>query len=252
MTLDRTLVSIDVESTGLSATNDRIISLGIATVEGAAEFLFDPQVPIPKEASDIHGITDEMVNGKPTFKDGIPLFMARLTGAVRLVGYNLRGFDIQIIQAELARAGYHKEWPEPGMRVFDACNIFKMQNPRDLTAACKHYLKREPSGAHGASEDAADTLAVFSAQLVEHTELGAMTPDQLHEYCAQGAADWAGKLKWDEQKRLCYAFGEQRGKTVESDTGFANWILKKDFPENTKQLIRVELKRIQEAEKGMF
>jgi DNA polymerase-3 subunit epsilon len=201
--------------------------------------------PIPEESTAIHGIKDEDVANLPTFRQSLGSLL-RLIGLPKydIVGFNCRGFDIQIIQAELERAGHREEWPAPGTMVFDANAIFQRQHPRDLNAACKTYLGREASRAHDASADAADTLEVFLAQLKEHPELEAMDTKGLHDYCARGAVDWSAKLKLNDKGQLCYNFGNSKGKTVEEDPGFAFWIINRDFPDQTKRLLTAELDRI--------
>ena len=262
MIFTKPLISLDVESTGLNPTTDRIISLGSCLYMEAPytkqsfSFLFNPEQPIPEESTAIHGIKDEDVANLPTFRQGLGMVL-RLIGLPNydIVGFNCRGFDIQIIQAELERAGHREEWPAPGTMVFDANAIFQQQHPRDLNAACKTYLGREALGAHDASADASDTLDVFLAQLKAHPELDAMDTKGLHDYCARGAVDWGGKLKLNAKGQLCYNFGNSRGKTVEEDPGFAYWIMGKDFPAQIKRLLTAELDRIQKldkAEGGLF
>ena len=72
--LDRPLVVFDIESTGVNARQDRIIELAAIRVdpdgtETSKCWLLNPGVPIPKETTEIHGITDEIVRNCPTFAD---------------------------------------------------------------------------------------------------------------------------------------------------------------------------------------
>ena len=72
--LDRPLVVFDIESTGVNARADRIIELAAIRVEPDGTetekcWLLNPGVPIPKETTEIHGITDDIVRDCPSFAD---------------------------------------------------------------------------------------------------------------------------------------------------------------------------------------
>ncbi|MFN8467266.1 MAG: 3'-5' exonuclease [Caldilineaceae bacterium] len=96
----RTLI-LDTETTDLDGF---IVQLAVIDIEGNVLFntLINPGVPIPKEATAIHGITDEMVADAPTFASIEPALQATLTGR-RVSGYNV-GFDHGRLHAELRRA----------------------------------------------------------------------------------------------------------------------------------------------------
>lgn len=96
---------IDVESTGLDPEKDRIVEIGAIRWDGAKFHHFiNPERTIPKDASRVHGIKDEDVRDKPTFRDIAAEFVAFI-GTDRLVAHNGAGFDIPLINAELERAG---------------------------------------------------------------------------------------------------------------------------------------------------
>jgi len=70
---DSSIAFIDLETTGLSVSSDRIVELTVFKIhpDGSDEFRsvrINPEVPIPKSATAIHGITDEDVAGKPRFR----------------------------------------------------------------------------------------------------------------------------------------------------------------------------------------
>ena len=72
--LDRPLAVFDIEATGLSPRADRIVELSVIRIEpngreSTCTWLLNPCVPIPLEATAIHGITDEDVRDCPTFLD---------------------------------------------------------------------------------------------------------------------------------------------------------------------------------------
>ena len=96
-------VVVDVETTGLKASSERIIQLSaVKYVDWEAVEIWntyiDPKREIPKEASDINGITDDMVKGKPTIKQVAKSF-ADFVDNWDVVGYNLP-FDYRFLYAE--------------------------------------------------------------------------------------------------------------------------------------------------------
>ena len=73
LNLTRAIAFIDLETTGVSLSTDRIVEIAIIKIlpDGSRQVkrkLINPEMPIPKETSDIHGITDDMVKDAPTFK----------------------------------------------------------------------------------------------------------------------------------------------------------------------------------------
>ncbi len=74
LNLSKPIVFLDIETTGIDIVNDRIVEIALLKIstDGSEEellHLINPEVPIPAEASRIHGITDEDVAGKPVFKE---------------------------------------------------------------------------------------------------------------------------------------------------------------------------------------
>ena len=73
MKITRPIIFFDLETTGLDLSKDRAVSIATLKIDmdGQKEekkILINPEMLIPKEASDIHGITDGMVEDAPTFK----------------------------------------------------------------------------------------------------------------------------------------------------------------------------------------
>jgi DNA polymerase-3 subunit epsilon len=99
---------IDLETTGMTATADRITEVGIiSVVDGVVveewSTLVDPQCSIPAEIQALTGITNAMVRGAPTFAEIADDVRSRLEGAV-FVAHNAR-FDYGFIKNEFRRLG---------------------------------------------------------------------------------------------------------------------------------------------------
>ena len=139
--LERPLAVFDVESTGINKRTDRIIELAVIKVfpdgkRETHEYLFNPERPIPTEATAIHGITDDDVKNCPKFVEKAREIVAILADC-DLGGYNILGYDIPIMQEEFTRAGVSLNVER--RRIFDAQRVFHKKVPRDLTAALKFY-----------------------------------------------------------------------------------------------------------------
>jgi DNA polymerase-3 subunit epsilon len=171
--VDCTIAFIDVETTGRDPAVDRIVEMGI--VIGRAgdiverhSWLFNPGRPIPKEISDIHGITDADVADKPTFAEVAPELLARLGEAIP-AAYNAT-FDRAFFLSELERAGIRPAAPPPAVRrevdwvdpLTFARELYKDEDSRALGDMATR-LGIELVKAHRATDDAEAALRVLYA-----------------------------------------------------------------------------------------
>ncbi len=245
--MNKQIIFFDLETTGVSVTKDRIVSISAIkcdeqyNVLESKNILMNPTIPIPAGATEVHGITDEMVKGQPTFQ-GYSKAMANWFGDCVLAGYNIRGYDVPLLSEEFARCNI--TWPLPGYKIIDAFSIFKAREKRDLASALKFYAGETLEGAHNAENDNLATIKVFKGQLAMYQDLREMTVDQIHDYCILGkkSLDLAGKIGINDEGKAIYAFGKDAGKTVKENPSFALWMLKNDFPGETKTILRELLK----------
>lgn len=252
MKLDRPIVSIDFEATGLSITKDRIVSIAaeklrqfgddMAGIFERFTTLINPEQPISSESTEIHGITDEMVKDAPKFHEKADELLAFINGC-DLIGYNLLRFDLPILSEELDRCG--KILDLKGVHIIDAGNIFKLKETRTLEAAMLFYCGKTHDEAHNAAGDVQATIEVLHGQLARYADLGGMTVEQLAKFSRMDDnIDLAGKLIRDKDGDACYGFGDKKGTKVKHDTGLAYWILGKDFTSDTKRHVRAVLDEI--------
>lgn len=115
---DDLVVVLDTETTGLE-DDARIVDIAITDRNGTPilDTLIDPQCPIPTAATDIHGITDSMVTGAPTFGQ----ILERLTEALdgrRCLIYNAP-FDKGRLRHELSRHHQAAGHPDPRQAAAD-------------------------------------------------------------------------------------------------------------------------------------
>ena len=249
--LKRPLASIDIESTGADVAKDRIVTLAIVVyhTDGLTTTHLhecNPGIPISKEASQVNGLTDEMVKDWPAFKSQAADVHAKLAGC-DLLGFNLRNFDVPMLYEELARAGI--EWDLHGVHVVDAGNLFKIKEPRTLEAAVKKYAGREHHGAHDATADAVATMDVLLGQVSQYADLAKLDVPGLANFSAgeDTRLDLAGKLTRDADGDPCFMVGSTRGRKVKDDLSFGYWMLGKDFTAQTKSVLRRIINEIEKA-----
>jgi DNA polymerase-3 subunit epsilon len=181
--LVRPLVFLDLETTGTDPAWDRIVEIAVLRLapDGGRDCRtrrVDPRRPIPPGATAIHGIRDEDVRGEPTFRQISKSFLRYLDGT-DFAGFNVRGFDLPLLDREFADCGLDLLLSE--RRVIDAMAVFHRKEPRNLAAAVRFYLGRELDRAHSAVVDAAAAAEVLEAQLERYPELP-RTVDELYDW----------------------------------------------------------------------
>ncbi len=249
--LQRSLAFFDLETTGTRIGQDRIVQVGIVRLspDGSRQpwqRLVNPGMPIPPEATAIHGITDAMVANAPTLEDVADEILGVLEGC-DLSGFNVIRFDLPFLAEELHRVG--RTWDSSVLRVVDVQRIFHRMEPRDLSAALRFYCGREHGDAHDALADVEATADVLLAQLERYAELPGDV-DQLGEFSGdrQRSPDAAGKLAFDQNGQICLTFGKYRGWPLDTigrnDPGYLQWLMTKaELPGSTRDVMRRALSR---------
>lgn len=256
--LKNSLAIFDIEATGLSITNDRIVEIAIVKInpDGTqTEFLkrVNPQIPIPKAVSEIHGIYDEDIKDAPTFKDILPELEIFLTDA-DFAGYNSNKFDLPMLAEEMLRAG--SKFDLSAKKHIDVQNIFHKMEQRTLIAAYKFYCGKDLQNAHSALADATATWEVLDAQIDKYEELSSDVEflSDFSQYGDLERVDFAGRLALNDKKEIVYNFGKQKGKTVEQvskdEPGYYGWMMDADFPLYTKACLKKEMERIKDLKNG--
>jgi DNA polymerase III subunit epsilon len=201
---------------------------------------FNPGIPIPPEASRIHGITDEMVANEPTFKQKLPEILSFFSNC-DLAGYNIVRFDVPLFVEELLRHNVSRI-PFADARFVDCLSLWYKKSPRTLTDALKHYADEDHNGAHSAQADVEATIKVLAGQLRKHDDL---TPDlgHLHNYCNDGrqVIDYAGCFARNAEGELIFTFGKNKGLRVSENKGMLEWMLQRDFTAHTKHIAKMIL-----------
>ncbi len=247
--ISRPLVFVDLETTGLSTTDDRIVELALIKVVPAGDVVervrrFNPGIPIPPEATEVHGITDEDVAGEAPFAARARALVQLLDGC-DLAGFNIRRFDLPMLLAEFRRAGVR--FDVSGRRIVDVQQIFHREERRDLTAAAAFYLEREHTEAHTALGDIRTTAAVLAAQVERYSHLP-RDLDGLHTYCDEMAPFRTPLERWfgEEGGELRFRRGKHSGRALaevaEQEPDYLEWMLgADDMDEEVLDVVRSAL-----------
>ncbi len=242
LNLKKPIAFFDLETTGVNTSTDRIVEIAIIKVlpnqnEETLSLRINPEMPIPKQASDIHGITDEQVKDCPTFKE-VAKKIASLIEGTDLAGFNSNRFDIPLLAEEFLRAGVGIDLKKH--HFVDVQTIFHKMEQRTLAAATRFYCNKELEGAHGAEADTRATYEVLQAQLDKYEELQNDVA-WLAGFSAYGKhADFAGRIAYDKEHNEVFNFGKYKGQKVEEvfakDLGYYGWLMGTDFPLYTKKV----------------
>jgi DNA polymerase III subunit epsilon len=170
-------IAFDLETTGVCPGVDQIVEIGAVrfnngSPEAVFSTLIDPKRPIPPGASQVNGIFDNMLVGKPTIDQILPSF-AEFCGDTIIVAHNAP-FDVQFLTADIRKF----EGPGPKGIILDTCNMARKVFPGlpnyKLSTLVQH-LKIESTDFHRAEEDATYCGYLF-AKMVEKISIGGVVP----------------------------------------------------------------------------
>jgi len=246
--LTRPIAFIDLETTGINISVDRIVEIAIVKIspDGTRQVkrkLINPQIPIPAGSSEIHGITDEVVKDAPTFKQAANEVKQFLENC-DMGGYNSNRFDIPMLIEEFLRVGI--EFSIDGRKLVDVQKVFHLMEQRTLSAAYKFYCQKILDGAHSAEIDATATWEVLEAQVERYPQIG-NTIESIVKFTGEDdIVDFARRFIKDKGIEI-FNFGKHKGKPVtqvlKEEPQYYDWMMKGDFAMNTKQKLTEILNR---------
>ncbi|WP_291913645.1 3'-5' exonuclease [Chitinophaga sp. CB10] len=238
--LKRPLAVIDLETTGTNVATDRIIEIAIIkvfpdkTIQSKVKRI-NPGMPIPAGSTAIHGIKDEDVKDCPTFKQAaheLKQFMDNCD----LAGYNSNRFDIPLLVEEFLRAEI--EFDINKRKFVDVQRIFHLMEKRTLAAAYKFYCDKTLENAHSAEADALATYEILEAQLTRYEQLQSDIESLATFTKEEDYVDFARRIVMQGGQEV-FNFGKYKGRPVrevlKAEPQYYDWMMKADFPLNTKQ-----------------
>jgi len=249
LNISRPIAFIDLETTGINLSTDRIIEIAIIKImpdnsRVVKRKLLNPEMPIPANSSDIHGITDEMVKDAPTFKQ-VGNEIKQFLESCDLGGYNSNRFDIPLLMEEFLRAGMDVDLSD--RKMIDVQHIFYSMEPRTLSAAYKFYCGQELINAHSAEADISATIDVLYAQVARYEKLGNSVESILSVIGEDKIVDYARRFSFDDKGIEVFNFGKFKGRSIadvlKTEPHYYDWMMKGDFPLHTKQKLTEILNR---------
>jgi DNA polymerase-3 subunit epsilon len=255
------LVIFDCETTGIDFGRDQIIELcvqhGLANEATTRTWRIKPAVPIQAAAQAVHGIAMEDLEGCPPFVACADDIVAVFADAEVIVGYNI-AFDIDMLQAELARAG-KPPLDLVGKQVVDALRLWQQCEPRSLTHAHRRFVGEEFAAAHSASADVAATGRVLLGMLRAFglaDDRGCRDWGEIANVCDPLRRSWVGPsrhLRWDgstTKPGIVLGFGKYAGAAMHElaagpDRSFLRWMIDRPsdrgFPAHVVEICRAAL-----------
>jgi DNA polymerase III subunit epsilon len=240
--LKRPLAILDLETTGITITTDKILEIAIVKImpDGSEKKFvkrLNPGMPIPKASSDIHGILDADVAHEPLFKDvanEIKMFLDNCD----LAGYNSNRFDIPLLTEEFLRVGIDINLRD--RKMVDVAQIFMKMEKRTLEAAYKFYCKKQLTNAHSAEADVRATYEVLLSQLDMYGELE-NDVTFLHDFSkGEEFADFSRRIKIVNTEPV-FNFGKYKEQSVatvfKKEPQYYDWMMRGDFAQDTKKVI---------------
>lgn len=254
--LKNPVVVLDLETTGMNIATDRIVEIALlkVNIDGSEEerlMRINPEMPIPQEVSQIHGICDEDVKDEPTFRQ-VAKTLAKFIEGCDLCGFNSNRFDIPLLAEEFLRADVDIDLKKH--KFIDVQAIFHKMEKRTLAAAYKFYCQKDLVDAHSAMADTKATYEVLKAQLdmykgVEFEDSKGVKTipivndvGKLSEFSSYDQnVDFVGRIVFDENGVEVFNFGKNKGVPVEKvfreQPGYYGWMMESEFPLYTKKVL---------------
>lgn len=256
LNLKKPICFFDLETTGINVTTDRIVEIAITKIhpDGTEEVKcrkLNPEMPIPLEASLVHGIYDDDVKDEPTFKKVAKALLDFMDDS-DLGGFNSNRFDVPLLMEEFKRAGL--DFDIDSKNLVDVQNIFHQMEQRTLVAAYKFYCDKDLTNAHSAAADTDATYEVLKSMLDKYEKTVFVDKDgnesvpvvnDIEKLAAfskrSNTVDLAGRFVFDKDGVECFNFGKHKGKPVEQvlteEPGYYAWMMKGEFSIHTKKVL---------------
>lgn len=253
LNLRTALCFFDLETTGTNITQDRIIEIAVIKMMPGGEIIrksnvLNPTIPITAESTAIHGLSNDDVKDKPTFKE-VAKDYARFFEGADLAGFNIIKFDIPMLVEEFLRVGVEFDYGRK--KIIDAQKIFHLMEKRTLSAAYRFYVNKEIQNSHTAEADTEATMEVLIAQ-VERYEGQEVTDglnrkigeirndmDALSKISESKLVDLGGRMVLNDKGEEIFNFGKHKNKIVTEvlkvEPSYYEWIMNGDFALDTKR-----------------
>lgn len=257
LSLEKPLIIFDLETTGLTISGDKIVELAYIKIysNGAVkrnDILLNPEMPIDREATAVHGITNDMVKDKPVFRDKAQEIWDVFYDCY-YSGFNIANFDVPVLRREFVRVGMDFEYTKE--QIIDCKEIFYHMVPRTLSSTYEYYCRKEFNQEHSAVTDTEAAAEILCRQLEKYSEirnwdfLRKLQNAEIGDDSERGAREFY----WRDGEAH-FSFSKHIGKPVsqvaDEDPDFLRWMLKANFLPEVKELIKLALDNKHTKEKN--
>ncbi len=253
LNLKSPLCFFDLEATGTNIISDRIIEIAVIKLMPGGEVIrkanvLNPTIPIPAETTAIHGLTDEDVKDKPTFK-AVAKEYAKFFEGADLAGFAILKFDLPLLVEEFLRADVEFDYTRK--LVIDAQKIFHLMEKRTLSAAYKFYLGKTFENSHTAEADTEASMEVLLAQVARYENMDVTDTlnrkigeikndvDVLHAITSAQQVDLSGRMIFNSKGQEVFNFGKHKNRVVSDvfrqEPAYYDWIMNGEFALDTKR-----------------
>lgn len=246
MKLTKSVIVIDLETTGVWVEKDKIIEIGMIKcgVDRSRDTYVrrvNPGISIPEPVARLTGICNKDVADAPPFKDLVNEVLA-FTADCDFAGFNVERFDLPILEREVFEAGRRLEWRH--RTVYDAQKIYHIHEKRDLTAAYRFFCDKNLTNAHSALGDVEATLEILEAQIKKYGQGNEYLESLIDfDYEPMGSYfDEDRKFRWWNGE-LYPVFGKYGRKysireITQKDPGYLRYLSTSDFTDKVKAMMR--------------
>lgn len=248
--LDKPLVVFDLETTGLAINMDKIIEIAYLKImpDGRSiqdDIFLNPEMSVSSEATEIHGLTNDDLADKPTFREKAQELWEIFSNSY-YSGFNIINFDLPMLKREFLRVGM--DFVYETAQIIDSKVIYYSMEPRTLSAAYKYYCGQEHLDSHCASADVEAAAKILEKQLEKYQEIRDWEfVNHLHRGSGGHYLGSERKFYWRNGEAYL-AFSKYRdtplAEVARTDPLFLEWMIKADFADETKQIIKKALKGI--------
>lgn len=196
--------AFDLETTGRDPHEARIVTASIVVVNGRSEilhtreWLVNPGIAIPVEASEIHGITTAKAQAEgvdaATAVAEISAYLADLFQTMPVMAFNA-AYDFTVLQAEANRYSLEHLNPTPVIDPYIVDKqVDKYRRGKRTLSVMSEFYGVQLLNAHTSAADAAATIGIADAQAAKYPQLQ-IDPTELHTAQIGWAAEQAASLQ---------------------------------------------------------
>ena len=251
----RTIVAIDVETTGLDPQNDYIVQLSAVKFDAETFDILDSinYMILPQHkfvmspgALRTHGYTEEFIKDNGVYIRDIADYVIKFIGDSDYLTYNGNNFDFKFLVKDFKLAGY--DFPIENRKFYDSYAMECKFSPRDLRSVYKNYTGEDFENAHDALADVKATIKVFQKQLYSYF----LSPDDVSDWPENNLLSIGGSIRYaqgaDTEPLIVFAVGKYKDsdvyKVMVDDPSYCRWWATNVASERDRNIVKEYCKKL--------